>query len=612
MTSIVAAPPRRSRRPLIGPILPWELTTLARRKRYFALRVIYACVLLFMMWTAYDFAFGDTFFGGPHGQSLTRISRFAAGFYQSFLLTQGIIVLCLTPAFVATALPQEKERKTIEYLFVSDLGNHEIVLGKILARLANLLAILLVGVPVIAFAGLFGGIDYLGLLLGTTATAATMVSIASMSFVVSLYSSTTRAALINAYGMLFFILAGIPAIILIGTSLIASLLLSLDPSLAEPMEKLFQNEWVTYIMGAIALAHPLSLYWLIEMRSFGISFSSTIDVWMAFLALIGIHLAMAACMIAWSIFKLRSSYRFSGTEAPKRTKIKDRVRESIPRWSRPMNENWPLYWKELRSSRFRKLGLLARLLVLIGVVLFYSSVWRIVTSNQIVAEGLSFATAMASNSFIGLGFLIVAFRSASSIGEEKDRDCWISLLATPVTARQIVYSKALGSLASLQPFILLLTPLLLLDLMYGAISLGGIVYWFAGVFAYGFAISCLGVNQSLWQKTTMRAMTMTIVITAVLGGVAQMFMIPMLFFDDDIGKIILASLPWTPLSMAAFLNETRSDFDILILSIFFMIGYVGIGFVLLAQCVVLFGRATGRIESSEPIGGENHYVTERT
>ena len=148
----------RNRRPWIGPILPWELTTIARRKRYFAIRVTYALVLLFMMWTTYSFAFNDFFLGQFHmNQIIWRMSRFAASFYYSFLYLQGVIAFCLTPAFVATAIPQEKERKTIEYLFVSDLGNHEIVLGKILARLMNLLAILLVGVPVIASSGLFGG-----------------------------------------------------------------------------------------------------------------------------------------------------------------------------------------------------------------------------------------------------------------------------------------------------------------------------------------------------------------------------------------------------------------------------------------------------------------------
>ena len=217
-----------------------------------------------------------------------------------------------------------------------------------------------------------------------------------------------------------------------------------------------------------------------------------------------------------------------------------------------------------------------------------------------MADRLANSTSLASVGIIGLGFLIVAFRAASSIGEEKDRDCWISLLATPVTARQIIYSKAIGAFSTLQFYILLLAPLLILALAYGALSLAGLVYWMAGVLSYGFAIACLGVHQSLWQKTTIRAMTFTIVITAILGGVAQMFLLPVIIWQET-NLYIAASLPWTPLSLASHLDQItpRNDeiLKIVVLSLFFMIGYVGVGFVLLSQCMHSFGRATGRLET---------------
>jgi len=592
------------RRPLIGPILPWELVTLARRWRYFAIRVLYAVALLFIMWMAYEVAFGETFFGGwgSHSQPLAQISRFAAGFYHSFLYTQAIIILGLTPAFVATAIPQEKERKTIEYLFVSDLGNHEIVLGKILARMANLLGILLVGVPIVAFAGLFGGIDYFGLFLGTAATAAVMMSVASLSFAISLYSSTTRGALINSYGALFFVIAGIPALIYTVAGIAYDLSRRFFPELNQFMSELLQISWVQYIVEAIGLVHPISIFWLIAMRSSGSGFTSTSSIGIAFVAMIAIHLALAALLIFWSTRMLRSSYRFSNSESTRKRPLKQRLSNALPRRRSAVSEKWPLYWKELRNSRFRKLGLLARIFVIFGLCLFYYNVFSTIKSSNSYSnqlkDHLQWLTAMSSCGFIGLGFIVVAFRSASSIGEEKDRDCWISLLAAPVTSQQIIYSKALGSLSALQPFVWILTPLMLIDLYYGAMTIPAIIYWLAGVGSYGFAIACLGVNQSLWQKTTMRAITITIITAVLLGGVVQLFLSPIMFFEDEFAKLIIGSLPWTPLSMASFLDEINDQMaTIVVISVCFMIGYVGVGSVLLSQCIFAFGRITGRIEA---------------
>lgn len=593
----------RYRRPLIGPILPWELVTLARRWRYFAIRVLYALAFLFMMWVTYDVAFEESFlFGwGSQSQPLAKIARFATGFYHSFLFTQAIVMLGLTPAFIATAIPQEKERKTIEYLFVSDLGNHEIVLGKVIARLANLFGILLVGVPVVAFAGLFGGIDYFGLFLGTVATAAVMTSVASLTFFISLFCSTTRAALINSYGFLFFIIAGVPALIFTTAGIVFNILHKVAPDLAHLVSEVLQNMWVEYFLGAVALIHPVSIFWLILSRSAGMAFTSISSIGIAFLALIAIHLTISAVLIFWSIRLLRASYRFTNAEAPKRKTIKQRISNAIPRRRATVSENWPLYWKELRNSRFRKLGILARIFVIIGLCIFYYTVLSTINtsspySNQL-KESLQYLTSMSSCGFIGLGFLIVAFRSASSIGEEKDRDCWISLLSTPVTSQQIIYAKALGSLSALQPFLMILLPLYAIDLFYEAMTFSGIIYLILGVISYGFAIACLGVNQSLWQRTTMRAMTITIVTSVILGGVLQMFLAPLIFFQEEFGKLVMASLPWTPLSIAPFLGDINDSMtSIVVLSMFFMVGYMGIGFVLLSQCIFAFSRATGRIE----------------
>ena len=49
---------------------------------------------------------------------------------------------------VVVAVADEKDRRTLDYLLTTDLGDSEIVFGKLIARLATLSLILLTGLPI--------------------------------------------------------------------------------------------------------------------------------------------------------------------------------------------------------------------------------------------------------------------------------------------------------------------------------------------------------------------------------------------------------------------------------------------------------------------------------
>jgi ABC-type Na+ efflux pump permease subunit len=62
---------------------------------------------------------------------------------------QVAAVFWLTPAYLASAIVQEKERRTIEFLLITDLSSREIVLGLAFSRLALLALVLLAGLPIL-------------------------------------------------------------------------------------------------------------------------------------------------------------------------------------------------------------------------------------------------------------------------------------------------------------------------------------------------------------------------------------------------------------------------------------------------------------------------------
>src|SRR5688572_2117752 len=109
---------------ITGPIFRVELVSAARRRRYFALRVLYSPIILFVLWVTYE---GVTQYNSaPASGNPLRISQTAqaaATFFYTFSWVQVVGILLVAPAMAVGTIATERERRTIEYLFTTDLSN---------------------------------------------------------------------------------------------------------------------------------------------------------------------------------------------------------------------------------------------------------------------------------------------------------------------------------------------------------------------------------------------------------------------------------------------------------------------------------------------------------
>src|SRR6266852_542152 len=127
------------------------------------------------------------------------MSKVAITFFFYFLMCQLSVVLLLTPAFTASAIAEEKDRKTLEFLLATDLRNREIVLSKLAARLANMTLIILTGLPILSLTQFFGGIDPDLLVASFAGLGLTMLSLAGLSMLMSVYAKKPRDAIVLTY-----------------------------------------------------------------------------------------------------------------------------------------------------------------------------------------------------------------------------------------------------------------------------------------------------------------------------------------------------------------------------------------------------------------------------
>ena len=97
--------------------------------------------------------------------------------FSVFLGTNLVLLILLAPAFAATSVTDERERRAFDLLFSSLLAPREILLGKLCASLGMAFLLVLVSMPVTAVCALSGGIS-----LGLLARAYAVILMAALTY----------------------------------------------------------------------------------------------------------------------------------------------------------------------------------------------------------------------------------------------------------------------------------------------------------------------------------------------------------------------------------------------------------------------------------------------
>ena len=188
---------RRGWLKLFGPVLFYDMLCTARRGRYSLIRCAYSLFLLLVLFWSWSLTFGRSAIGPAREQA----GLIAMNYFMWFTLVQLIATFLLTPAYVAGAIAEEKERKTLEFLLATDLRNREIILSKFGSRLCNLTLFLLTGLPILSFLQFLGGVDPDLVLASFAIVGLSVVGLASLGILNSVMFKRPRDAIAMTYFM---------------------------------------------------------------------------------------------------------------------------------------------------------------------------------------------------------------------------------------------------------------------------------------------------------------------------------------------------------------------------------------------------------------------------
>src|SRR6516162_574587 len=122
---------------MLGPIFAREWLTLPRRARHYVMRTVYLGGLWILSLTVWQATVG-----WEQSATLGDLARFGLIQFQILVYVQLTLVLFFSALSAAGTITQEKDRRTFVLLLLTDLRNYEIVLGKLLGSLLQILLLL--------------------------------------------------------------------------------------------------------------------------------------------------------------------------------------------------------------------------------------------------------------------------------------------------------------------------------------------------------------------------------------------------------------------------------------------------------------------------------------
>ncbi|QEH37128.1 ABC-2 family transporter protein [Aquisphaera giovannonii] len=489
---------------LPGPVFFHELRAASRRRRTFVIRTSIGLLLLYLLISILG---GGRYARVASDRDLTagELADLGGELFAAVALLEFLLIAVLTPAYMAGSIAEDRQRKVLPYLLASPLGGAEIVLGKFAARLINLVTLLLSCLPIVSIASFLGGVDPAMIWASAGAALAMLVLFASISVCISLHCERPRDAIVATYAAVFFMLWGpvlLSALLHSGTQL-SAWLRSIDPV----------PDWLIHLSPMLLFEGPAGL----QRDSSGPLFRTMIA-----------QAALAVPVLAWATFRLRPRERGSRVGRMRRFLGLGARREGPFRLlPRPRMGDRPMFWKECTgssasSSRLR-LGLMVLLRVAVAAGLAYALLVPGVGALRETLEygyggpGLSGARELLNATVRGavtalycLAGLIISASAATAFTGERERDTWISLIATPLERREIVLAKIAGAFWKSRWLLAGLLTALLVGLACGSVHPLGFLLA-VGLTAFYLAFpAILGTYLSLRLKTSAGAIAATL------------------------------------------------------------------------------------------------------
>ncbi len=421
-----------------GPIFEKELRVSSRRRRNYSLRVLYILLLtvfIAIVWLSVVESRGNT------ALEQSRMAVAGKRIVTTTVLFQFIVAQILAVIMLSTAISDEIYHRTLGLLMTTPINSFQIVMGKVLSRLLQLILLLAISLPMLAIVRVSGGVswDYLLSSLCVTLTAAVFAG--SLSLLLSISNR-------HAYGVIIRTVFVLGCFYFILPPLLAALWHFVLPKLGiviDPQSRIFAV--------AVAILVNINPFFGISQMTQQMLSPVRVGVPYSWLLQSGIMLALSLLVLIRATAVVRNTALRQATgqlEVSSRTRRMRHKRSTSPSADvQPSRDNAlkrvhgpPVVWRELRApfiygidNRNSYIGLGITVLVLL--LTYWSA-----AHGRILDE--DFVHVCYAMLFLFLGIVINVVFAATRVTTERESQSLLLLLTTPLNDWQILLGKGVS------------------------------------------------------------------------------------------------------------------------------------------------------------------------
>jgi ABC-type transport system involved in multi-copper enzyme maturation permease subunit len=409
---------------LLGPIFARELVTVPRRRGHHAARCAVAGLLAILGITTWQATIGFS-----RDATLGETAAFGLLLFQIVAFVQLLLTLFFAAISAASAVSQEKDRRTFVLLLLTDMRDYEIVLGKLLGALLPITIQLMVTAPVLALFLFLGGIDPEQVVQAVLVLAASAAAAGSLGGLIALWREKTYQAV--ALSMLFLVLY---VCVVQGLGAVSGV-----------------QAWFDPFAAMLTVLEPPASGWSGLAPAYG--FVLVMLGWCALLNGVGI----------WKLRKWNPSGEpIMQREVPDAAETDETVEaekrakaHAAPGAVRPVWHN-PVLWREIRTLAYGRRPLLVKFAfgLVLALILYFA-----VSELNRAGGRPAFAAAYGLVPIAVLSLLLISAQAVTSVTTERDMGCLDILLVTDISPKEFVFGKLFAVVYNTKEY--LIPPLLL-------------------------------------------------------------------------------------------------------------------------------------------------------
>ncbi|MGE5293459.1 MAG: ABC transporter permease [Solirubrobacterales bacterium] len=425
---------------LAGPIFDKELRVSSRRRRNYSLRFFYVMILAFfvvMVWLS------NVDVQGNATVQQSRMAEAGKAIVSRVVIFQFIAMQILAAIMLSNAISDELYHRTLGLLMTTPMNSFQIVMGKVLSRLLQLLQLLAITFPILAIVRVLGGVSWGYLLSSLCITVTAAIFAGSLSLLISIKNRRAYAVILQTLFLLVSLYFILPLVIGAfwgrGSGTFLDLLLSRGVSFAIVLFHINPafGMWVTTKDMLSPGASTLPYVWPIQcLATLGMA----------------VVLLILATAIVRKVALRQATGQLEPWSKPRRWKHKalataeagDGPQGAIKRVIGP-----PVVWRELRApfiqgvdNRNNYIGLA----ITIGTLLFTYVSWA---RAHFLDDGFVHLSYVMLFGFLGTVVNVVF--ATTRITSEKESQSWLLLLATPLSNGDILFGKAVSAVRRCVP-----------------------------------------------------------------------------------------------------------------------------------------------------------------